>query len=129
MQSSVEVRLNSKTVGSGDLAKVLHMVFPPEDTVGLASAQDMRTAFRALIEYHTLCCFDCFSHLQAKHLLLGPDIMILFPTAKSDPTLQRPAVVSCCHSSAGSLSGANHEVVLSQIYFFPSVVMQMIALS
>jgi hypothetical protein len=45
----------------------------------------MRTAFRALIEYHTLCRFDCFSHLQAKHFeLVGPDIMITFPTAKND---------------------------------------------
>ncbi len=68
-----------------DLAMVLHAVCPPEDKVGLASAQDLRTTFWALIIYHTLCRFDCFSHLQAKHSkLVGPDIMISFPTAKND---------------------------------------------
>jgi len=68
-----------------DLAKVLHAVFPPGDTIGFADPVEMRTAFRSLIEYHTFCRFSDFCHLRAKHFeLVKDDIVITFPTAKND---------------------------------------------
>jgi hypothetical protein len=68
-----------------NLATVISAVFPIDDTIGLANPVEMRTAFRSLIEYHTLCRFSCFNKLKAKHFeLIDDDIMITFPTAKND---------------------------------------------
>ena len=44
-----------------------------------------RTLFRLVFVYHTLCRYDCFSKLQAKHFeLVGDDITVTFPAAKND---------------------------------------------
>jgi hypothetical protein len=84
-----------------DLATILLAVFPPEDTIGLADTVEMRTAFRSMIEYHTLCRFDCFSHLQAKHFeLIKDDIMITFPMAKNDQLHQGQQ--TCLAAAPGS---------------------------
>ncbi len=46
-----------------DLSAVLRKVFPVNDLVGLAEPTHLRTAFRLLVEYHTLCRFACFRQL------------------------------------------------------------------
>jgi hypothetical protein len=48
------------------LASVLAKIYPPDDYVGLACTARLRTAFRALCIYHTLCRYYCFTKLQAK---------------------------------------------------------------
>jgi hypothetical protein len=68
-----------------DLAAVLARIFPPHDKVGLAEAAQMRTAFRLVVEYHTLCRLACFRQLRACHFEpAGDDIVITFPSAKND---------------------------------------------
>jgi hypothetical protein len=67
------------------LASVLAKIYPPEDHVGLACPIRLRTAFRALFIYHTLCRYSCFAKLQAKHFEpTGDDIMVTFPSSKND---------------------------------------------
>jgi hypothetical protein len=74
-----------------DLTRVILSVFPGDDSTGCSSPTEMRTAFRSLIEYHTLCKFACFDKLQAKHFeLIGQDIMVTFPTAKNDQLHREP---------------------------------------
>jgi hypothetical protein len=64
---------------------VLSRVFPPHDRVGLAEASHMRTTFRLVVEYHTLCRLACFRQLRACHFEpAGDNIIITFPTAKND---------------------------------------------
>jgi hypothetical protein len=68
-----------------DLATVLARVYPPYDNVGLADPVQMRTAFRLVVEYHTLCRLACFRQLRACHFeLAGSDIVVTFPFAKND---------------------------------------------
>jgi hypothetical protein len=68
-----------------DLSAVLQKVFPVNDLVGLAEPIHLRTAFRLLVEYHTLCRLACFRQLRARHFeLVGTDILITFPSAKND---------------------------------------------
>jgi hypothetical protein len=63
----------------------LSRVFPLRDKVGLAEAAHMRTAFRLVVEYHTLCRLACFRQLRACHFeLAGDDIVVTFPSAKND---------------------------------------------
>jgi hypothetical protein len=50
-----------------DLAAVLSWVFPPHDRVGLAEAAQMCTAFRLVVEYHTLCRLACLVFPSAKN--------------------------------------------------------------
>jgi hypothetical protein len=68
-----------------DLSAVLQKVFPVNDLVGLAEPTHLRTAFRLLVKYHTLCRLACCRQLRARHFeLAGTDILITFPSAKND---------------------------------------------
>ena len=68
-----------------ELARAIALAFPPGNAHGHADAVLVRTAFRILIVYHTLCRLSCFRLLKAKHFeKVGPDIVITFPAAKND---------------------------------------------
>jgi hypothetical protein len=54
-RASVGPARKAPALSPEDLAAVLYRVFPPHDRVGLAEAAQMRTAFRLVVEYHTLC--------------------------------------------------------------------------
>lgn len=67
------------------LASVLAKIYPIDDLVGMACPVRLRTAFRALFIYHTLCRYSCFSKLQAKHFeAVDNDILVTFPSSKND---------------------------------------------
>ena len=60
-------------------------VLPFVHNIAAAKPAHLRTAFRLLIEYHTLCRLSCFRQLQGRHFeRVGPDIAITFPKAKND---------------------------------------------
>ncbi len=67
------------------LASVLAKIYPIDDLVGMACPVRLRTAFRALFIYHTLCRYSCFSKFQAKHFEpVDNDILVTFPSSKND---------------------------------------------
>ena len=68
------------------ITAVLDALFLPfVDSIGELCAIQFRTIFRLVIVYHTLCRLNCFRQLRACHFaLLGPDIMLTFPSAKND---------------------------------------------
>jgi hypothetical protein len=68
-----------------DIATAVQKIFPAHDNVGYANPVHLRTAFRMVILYHTLCRDSCFSKLQAKHFEEhDQDIIITFPSSKTD---------------------------------------------
>ena len=73
-------------VGPTDLQCLFNkFILPHIGNVAAANPMHLRTVFRLLIEYHTLCRFSCFAKLQARHFEpVGNDICITFPSAKND---------------------------------------------
>jgi len=68
-----------------ELIAALSLAFPSGSRMGHSNAVFVRTAFRMLVVYHTLCRLDCFRHLKAFHFeRVGTDILLTFPSAKND---------------------------------------------
>lgn len=68
-----------------ELTQILMFAFPPDSHHGHRDAIHVRTAFRSVIIYHTLCRLNCFRQLKARHFeLVGDDILITFPKSKND---------------------------------------------
>jgi hypothetical protein len=60
-------------------------VSPHLDDPGRINAIDFRCVVKTVIIYYTFCRFADYRHLQAKHVeLCGEDLLITFPKAKND---------------------------------------------
>ena len=60
-------------------------VVPHQTDASKIQAAAFRSIFRAMIQYHTMCRWDCFKHLRAKHfVLIDGNIEVTFPQAKND---------------------------------------------